>query len=421
MRINDLDNICVVGWSRTGISLTDLCLDLGKKVFVTESLGAESFDDRLIQSYSDRGVVFEWGGHSEEFIKYCSLIIVSPGVDLRKNIIGDISITLKIPLVGEIEFCFWLTEATFVAITGTNGKTTTTSLVYEVLKRDGKNVFVGGNIGVPLSSFVLETKKNDIIVLEISSFQLETVFTFRPHLAAILNIEPDHLDRYTGIEDYFAAKCGIFRNQTADDWAILNRNDKLLFDLAKSLPAQVVFFDCEFENENFSCVYQICRILGVERFVCEEVFSEFKGYDHRFQFVKEINDITFINDSKATNPASTIWALKNVPSSTGEPNIHLIAGGKDKGLDYRGVIPYLGKVKKVYLLGEAALKINQALKDSVPTEICDSLTMCLERAFLGAKSGDFVLFSPMCASFDMFRNYIERGERFIEIANALKA
>lgn len=415
MDINNFKTVCIVGWAKTGISLCNLLLFLKKEIRVTEIKTRENFTSSLIDKFRERGVKFEFGGHSENFIKTSQLIILSPGVDVLSSAVVGISRALNIPCVGEIEFSYWLTKAKFIAITGTNGKTTTSYLTYRVLRERRKRVFLGGNIGRPLSSFVLNTKKGDLIVLEVSSFQLETILQFRPYVAAVLNIEPDHLDRYLTFDEYFKAKMNIFKNQKNVDWAVLNKKSDLCKVIEKRIKSKLSFFSSEFSNENFSCVYRIASIFGASKLDCLKVFSAFGGLAHRLQFVRKFKEITFINDSKATNPASTIWALKNIKTP-----VILIAGGKDKGLDYSQILPYLKKVKKINLFGKASFKIKDALNFHANTEIFSSLEDVVATSFKESDSGDTILFSPMCSSFDMFSDYRQRGKKFIEIVKNLQ-
>jgi len=403
-----------MGWGRSGLALCDLLLSLGKKVFVSEEKERGCFPAALVDSYRQRGVAFEFGGHSPRSLDGADLLLVSPGVDgVRSELFRQAQVR-SIPCVGELEFASWLTKADIVAITGTNGKTTTAYLAREVLSQKNKRTFLGGNIGTPFSSFVSDTKKDDIVVLEVSSFQLETIIEFKPFVAAFLNIEPDHMDRYRNFESYLQAKLNIFRNQRPEDWAVLNKNMCYRNLLDKKVTSQIVYFSNEFSNENFSCVYRIAAVFGLSRTDCLPIFSQFKGLPHRLQVVRTVKGVTFVNDSKATNPSSTIWALRNIAAP-----IILLAGGKDKGLDYATLIPHLRRVKKINLFGESALKIQQALQDRVDLELCPSLYEAVQRSWRQARRGDTVLFSPMCASFDMFSDYEQRGAKFIELVNAL--
>ncbi|MFA5271835.1 MAG: UDP-N-acetylmuramoyl-L-alanine--D-glutamate ligase [Candidatus Omnitrophota bacterium] len=415
MNIDNIKKVCIVGWGKSGYSLCNLILALKKYAKVTERKERNKFHFAAIDKLQGQGVDFEFGGHSEKFIKDSQLVVLSPGVDPLNSPVVKIANNLNVPCVGEVEFASWLTKAKFVAITGTNGKTTTTFLTYRVLKENKKRVFLGGNIGIPVSSFILDTKKNDFVVLEISSFQLETIIGFRPFVATLLNIEPNHLDRHPTFGDYFEAKMNIFRNQQKDDWAVLNKNIEGLNAIEKRIKSRIVHFSSEFDNENLSCVYKIASIFSIDKAECLKVFSSFKGIPHRLQVVRAIGDVTFVNDSKSTNPSSAIWAFRNIKGP-----IILIAGGKDKGVDYVSVVPYLKNVKKINLFGQAAGKIEAALKTHADIKVFSSLKEVVDASFKDADKRATVLFSPMCSSFDMFTNYMERGRKFIEAVNSIE-
>jgi len=414
MNIDNIKKVCVVGWGKSGFSLCNLLLSLKKEVKLTELKERKYFHPALIDKLKDKGVSFEFGGHNENFLKGCQLIVLSPGVDTLNSAVIKIANSLNIPHVGEVEFAYWLTKAKFVAITGTNGKTTTTFLTYRVLRENKKRVFLGGNIGIPVSSFILGTRKGDLIVLEISSFQLETILEFKPFVSALLNIEPNHLDRHPTFNDYFRAKMNIFKNQQDKDFAVLNKNIELLTDIEKKIKSKVIHFSSEFENQNFSCIYRIAGIFGLGKADCLHVFNNFKGIPHRLQLVRVLNGVSFVNDSKSTNPSSTIWAFNNIKG-----DIILIAGGKDKGVDYESIIPHMGRVKKVNLFGQAAQKIEKALAGHVKTQIFPSLNDVVSASFKESNPKDTILLSPMCSSFDMFSNYMERGRKFIEAVKNL--
>lgn len=415
MDISRFKKICLVGWARSGTALCNVLLSLKKEVRVSEQKESASFDTSVINDFGKKGVQFEFGGHSEKFIKDSQLIILSPGVDPLRSAIAPIVGNLKILCVGEVEFASWLTQARLIAVTGTNGKTTTAYLTHKVLLQKRKRVFLGGNIGTPFSSFVLDTKKGDLVVLEISSFQMETIIEFRPYVAALLNIEPDHLDRYADFQEYFGAKMNIFKNQRRDDWAVINKNIQMRSTIEKNISSSIVYFSNEFENENLSCIYRIASVFGFSKLDCLGVFSSFKGLPHRLEVVREIKGITFVNDSKATNPSSTIWALKNTKTP-----VILLAGGKDKGLDYASITPYLRRVKKINLFGQAGATIKKALESSgIDSQAFSSFKDTIVASFNEASPGDTVILSPMCSSFDEFKNYEERGKVFCEIVNSL--
>lgn len=415
MDIDQIKKVVVVGWGKSGISLARLLAKLGKKVYVTEEKENKNFSFEKIDYFRRQGIEFEFGGHSLSFFKGADLVILSPAVDVNKSLAVKIAQELAIPYLGEIEFAFSLTKAKCIAITGTNGKTTTTFLTYRLLRNKYRRVFLGGNIGIAFSSFVLRTKPSDLIVLEVSSFQLETINKFKPYIASFLNIEPDHLDRHPSFEDYLKAKERIFSNQDRNDWAVLNSNSLVCQNVAEKITAKTRWFSNEFANENFSCVGVIGDILGISKEESFSLFSSFQGLAHRMQVIDKIEGVTFINDSKATNVNSTIWALKNLNAP-----IILLAGGKDKGFDYTEVIPYLTNVKKINLFGQASEKIEQQLKNSKEIQKCSSLEESMSLALENAQEGDFILLSPMCASFDMFTNYKERGKTFKCIVKKLK-
>jgi len=414
MNLENFDKVCVVGLGKSGYALCDLLLKIGKKTFVTEAKTADKFPAALINRFKANGVVFEFGGHSEQFIKQARLLVLSPGVDPAESRAVAVANRLGIPCVGEVEFAFWLTKAKFVALTGTNGKSTTTFLTYRVLKEKLRKVFLGGNIGIPVSSFILDTRAGDLVVLEISSFQLETIIEFRPLVAAFLNIDPNHLDRHPSFEAYLSAKLNIFRNQKADDFAVLKAGMGILPKIEPRISAKKIYFCDEFADANQSCVFRIAEIFGAGREDCQKVFTAFKGLPHRMQTVGEVRGVCFINDSKSTNPSSTIWALKNIDSP-----LILIAGGKDKGVDYRAILPYAKKVKAVHLFGAASAKIEAALSPGLATKRFSSLEEVVKASLDICVAGDTVLFSPMCSSFDMFTNYMERGRQFTQIVQRI--
>ena len=414
MNIDSFNTVCVVGFGRSGFYLVKLLKKAGKKIKVTEKREEGSFSPHIIKQFREQGVEFEFSRHTEKFIKGSDLIVISPGVDLKNTPIKEIAQNNGMPIVGEIEFASWFTTSKIVAITGTNGKTTTSFLTYTVLKSIQENVYLAGNIGIPFSRCVLETKAGGIIVLEVSSFQLESIIEFKPYIACLLNLEPDHLDRYVNFDEYMRAKLNIFRNQTDRDWAVINKNLFNLKNIIKNINARTIYFSHELSNENFSAVYRIASVFGVSKVDCIKILAGFKGLSHRMQLVRKVRGVTFINDSKATNPTSTVWALKNINSK-----VILIAGGKDKGLDYTVIKPYLKKVKRINLIGEVSDKIKRSLSKYKKIHTFNSLTEAVRDAYANASEKEVVLFSPMCASFDMFANYKERGKKFIEIVNSL--
>ena len=437
------DKILVVGLGATGIATAKFFARLGKKVTITDTKKEED----LIAALTDlKGVRFEghFGGHRmDDFLSH-PLIVISPGVDselpeLKEARQRDIKVS------GEIELASMFVKEPIIAITGTNGKTTVTSLLGEIFTRAYEDVFVGGNIGNPLFNYVLEDRKAKYVILEISSFQLETIETFRPTTSVLLNITEDHLDRYRNYEEYITAKYRIFENQTKVDHAVLNKNlettndikaNKLFFTTCEKLN-EGAFFDNgnmyvrlggrEFvykralspligihNTENILSALLVSHIYGIEQQVVEEVLRNFKGLAHRVEPIRELNGVRFYNDSKATNVDATRRALESI-----EGKVILIAGGKDKGGSYKVISDLMDKVKGLILIGEAKERISDELGKFAKTYMEKDLNSAAERAFEIADTGDIVLFSPMCSSFDMFRDYKERGNIFKKIVESM--
>ncbi len=399
-------NITIVGLGRSGFACATLLHSIGALVSITEK-------DRSPQvvGYAQRlptSIKYELGNHTSQFIWGRDLIVVSPGVDSNsKPLIW--AREFGIPVIGELECAWRLCPGRVIAITGTNGKTTTTTLIGRMIEASGQRVFVLGNIGTPFSAQVYQIRRGDFVVLEVSSFQLETIEKFKPNIAVILNFTPDHLDRYSDLSAYLSAKSRIFMNQDKGDFLVLNREDPIVSDLANSSEAKVVYFDSKLHvNLNFAAAKAVASILGIGSDLCERVFLAFKGLPHRLERVGELESREFINDSKATNPQATVFALQNI----NKPVI-LIAGGRDKGFDFSKIRDFLSqKIKSIILIGETKEKMRRAFEEKIPTKEAPDLLKAVETAFSESKRGDCILFSPMCSSFDMFRDYEHRGDIF---------
>jgi len=399
--------VTVLGLARSGLVSANLLYDLGAEVSVTDNQDNDS--TRLNASrLKSKNIRFEIGKHSAEFIQDKDLIVISPGVpDTASPVI--LAKQFKIPIISEIELAWLLCAATVIAVTGSNGKTTVTTLIGKILEAAAKKVFVCGNIGTPFAAEIEKMQAGDFVSLEVSSFQLEKIRDFKPKISVILNFSCNHLDRHKDMQEYLAAKKRIFINQDKSDYSVLNYDDPVVRDLAKETKAQVVYFSQAPKlNPNQAAVLAVAEILGVNKGVCLKVFEEFRGLEHRLEHVAEINNITFINDSKSTTVDSTIWALKNIAQP-----IVLIAGGRHKGLDYSVILELIHKkVKDIVLIGEAKEKIRNSLKGFPAIHEAATLDEAVNIALSKAKAGDCVLLSPMCSSFDMFSNYEERGRVF---------
>ena len=399
--------ITMVGLARSGLACANLFYELGAQVSVTDAKNAP-LTRRNARQLKSKKIKLELGRHTPDFIKRRDLVVISPGVsDTALPVVW--ARKFGIPIISEIEAGWILCPATVIAVTGSSGKTTVTTLIGLVLKAAKKRLFVCGNIGNPFTGEIKKMRPSDFVVLEISSFQLEKIQTFKPKIALITNVSNNHLDRYPGMKEYIQAKKRIFLNQDKSDYLVLNAEDKELRKMSRETKARVVFFKNEKGlNPNQSAVLAVCSILGIAKKTCLKVFKNFKGLKHRMEEVANIGGVRFINDSKATTVESAIWALKNIPSP-----VILIAGGKDKGVDYRALLATAQrKVKETILIGDAKKKIKSAFKGILSVSESATLEGAVRQAFSKARPGDCVLLSPMCSSFDMFSDYEHRGRVF---------
>ena len=399
--------VTVAGMARSGFASANLLYDLGADVSVSDNQDNDSTRSYALQLKS-KNIKIEIGRHSPEFIKDKDLLVVSPGIPGTALPIV-LAKQFQIPIISEIELGWILCPATVIAVTGSNGKTTVTTLIGKILEAKGKKVFILGNIGNPFCAEVEKMEAGDFVSLEVSSFQLENIHEFKPKIALILNFTCNHLDRYKDLQEYLTAKKRIFINQDKSDYLVLNHDDPAVKELAKETKANVVYFSQMPDlNLNQAAVLAVASILGINKELCLAVFREFKGIEHRLEYVAKINNVTFINDSKSTTVDSTIWAFKNISSP-----IVLIAGGKHKGIDYSIISDLIRKkAREVILIGEAREKIKNALTGISSIDESSTLKDAVNLAFSKAKPGDCVLLSPMCSSYDMFLNYEERGKIF---------
>jgi UDP-N-acetylmuramoylalanine--D-glutamate ligase len=403
--------IAIVGLARSGVACANLLHKLSALVSITEF--KDNLQTRRARSkLCSKSIKVELGKHSRDFIAQADLVVISPGVPPEAQPVKWARELKKI-LISEIEIASILCPAQVIAVTGSNGKTTVTTLIGKVLAAAGKKVFVCGNIGNPFCGEVSKMRHDDFVVLEVSSFQLETIRGFKPKVAVILNVTPNHLDRYKNIREYLDAKKRIFMNQRRDDFLVLNGSDRLLRSAASCARSKVVFFSKkEGFNPNQSAVMAVGKIFKISRQLMLKVFEEFKGIQHRLEHVTKINGVEFVNDSKATTADSAIWAIGNIDSP-----IILIAGGRHKGIDYRVILDIAkNKLKQAILIGEAKGIIARDLKPGgFAIDKAASLKEAVVKAYRQAKPGYCVLLSPMCSSYDMFTDYEERGRIFKKI------
>jgi len=417
----------VLGAGRSGQSVAKLLMDKGYKVVLS---------DIVVKRLQLPGVEFDLG-HTERILD-TDLIVLSPGIPTNLPILQRAR-ERGIPIYGELEVSSWFlpTDTKIIAITGTNGKTTTAYLTYEVIKAAGYPVVIAGNMGIPLSERVNDVKAGGYLVLEVSSFQLETIDKFRPYIGVWLNFVPEHLDRYRDVLDYWKAKARLFMNQTSTDFAILNKDVESYATL--NTDAQKLYLhDVDhiyhkdgtiyyggkpilsnihapvYMMENLLAVTGIVSIIKLDHSLIKHVFSEWKGLPHRMELVAEINGVRFINNSMCTNPTAFVKTLESIDSP-----IILIAGGKNKNLDITPIVEAIKRyTKHTLLIGETASLIKSYVDDA---EIMEDLPTAVKRAVELAEPGDVVLLSPGFASFDMFRDFAHRGEVFRDAVQKIKS
>ncbi len=440
--------VLVVGLARTGLATLKFLKEKGSLLSASEIRSKEEMRE-VWEELRSWEIEIEWGRHSIEHFLRQDLIVLSPGVDPG---IEPIQKALKkgIPVISEIELAYHFLEAPLIAITGTNGKTTTTLLTGEMLKEEGKRVGIGGNVGEPLILFADGKERWEVLVVEISSFQLERIERFRPRCSVLLNITEDHLDRYPNFKAYIQAKLRIFENQTIEDWAVLNRDDPLVMGSLDKISGKKLFFtlgkaieEGAFSNgeeivlrmnsleeryslrevplkgvhniENMMAAILAARLFGCSPRTIQKALERFQGLEHRLEFVREVGGIRFYNDSKGTNVGSVVKSLQ----SFSEPVI-LIAGGKDKKTDLSPLKDLIQKrVKRLILIGEARERMAQELGSFTETLKAESLEEAVSLAYQTSRPGEVVLLSPACSSFDMFKDYRERGNIFKELVRRL--
>jgi UDP-N-acetylmuramoylalanine--D-glutamate ligase len=447
--------VLVVGLGKSGVASALFLKKHGAKVSVSDTKSGDELRNE-IPVLLDNGISVETGGHGERTFRGQDLIVVSPGVPVDAPPLQQAR-SMGEAVIGEIELAAQFLPGPIVAITGSNGKTTTTTLAGEIMTAGGFATLVGGNIGTPAISLTDRATPETVIVLEVSSFQLETIQTFRPKVAVVLNVTPDHLDRHRTFEIYVNAKARLFENQQPVDFAVLNADDNTCVAMGKRTRAQVFWFSRQKEVERGAWVSDgkilfrdadghreilqtsdiplkgahnlenvlaaVCSgvLMGCVPEKIRQAVKSFKAVEHRLEFVATIRGVGYYNDSKATNVDATIKALESFPA-----NIHLILGGKDKGSDYTLLNELLRtRVKRVYTIGAAAAKIESQLlssKDGGPEVVhAETLENAIRKASAAAQSGDVVLLAPACASFDQFKSYEHRGKVFKEVVQSLSA
>lgn len=443
--------VLAAGMGKSGVAVIDALLKIGAELSVYDKKEPEKIDAEIMAIIKQNNIPSYFGKEPEKLDPF-DLIVLSPGIPLDEAFVVKAK-ELGIKIIGELELAYRLSKGKYIAITGTNGKTTTTTLVGEIFKNAGKETFVVGNIGVAAISKAFETTDDSYLITETSSFQLETIEQFRPVVSALLNITEDHLNRHKTMAQYGEAKGKVFENQTEDDYFVVNYDCVDSYKLSSKCKAKVVPFSrkaelpfgcfvkdqnivikteketisiCQTKDlkipglhnlENALAAAAVAYFGGISPDVITNTLKKFEGVEHRIEFVQEVGGVRFVNDSKGTNPDASIKAVEAI-----ESGIILIAGGYDKGSDFTDFIKaFNGRVKHMVLLGKTAPKIK-ATAESVNyfnVTIKKNMEQCVEEAYKIAEKGETVLLSPACASWDMYPNFEERGRHFKECVKNL--
>lgn len=431
--------VVVVGLGRSGVAAARWCSSRGARVIGTDA----SAPERLSAEARELPEVVA-GGHAGVPFRECDLVVVSPGVPPLAVL--DEAEAAGVPVIGEVELATRFVQVPIACVGGTNGKSTTTLLLAHMLEASGRRVFTGGNLGTPLAEVLPLSDAVELVILEVSSFQMERAPSFRPRVSILLNLSEDHLDRYASFEAYAAAKGNAFVNQGAEDVAVVPEGDAACLEQARRGGGRVVTFgpggDYEIcgrtvtetrSSENFSlegvdlhgahnlgnaaAAIAAARGLGATEVGVREGLARFRGLPHRTRFVASVDGIRFYDDSKGTNVGAAVTALLGLEEGRGV----LIAGGRDKHGSYEPLAHALArKGRGLVLIGESAPRIRAAVGDRVPVEDAADMSDAVHRAFRLARRGDAVLLSPACSSFDMFQSYADRGDRFTEAVRRLE-
>jgi len=449
--------VLVAGCGKSGVCATKLLLNKSESVILFDENKKNSLDKDKIQMKFDDvenldSLQIVLGNLEDDILEQISVMVISPGIPTDSEFVLRVK-QRGIPVWSEIELAYYYELGTVMAITGTNGKTTTTSLVGEIMKAHNPESYVVGNIGIPYTEQVTKTSKASVTVAEVSSFQLETIINFKPHVSAILNITPDHLDRHYTFDNYAKCKSDVCKNQGDEDYVVVNYDDPETMKLVNKLPGNVICFSRltsleegvfvqngnivvrehgkeievipldkiqilgDHNVENVLAAVAMTYYIGVPVDTIRQVCSSFKGVPHRIEYVRTVNGVAYYNDSKGTNPDAAIKGIQAMRAST-----YLIGGGYDKKSSYvEWIDSFQGKVKKLILLGQTAKDIDDCAKSRgfVDTVMVNSLEDAVKYCYENANDGECVLLSPACASWGMFDNYEQRGDMFKEYVNRL--
>ena len=438
--------VLVLGLAKSGESAARLLDKLGAIVTVNDGKPFE--ENPAAQSLLEEGIKVVTGGHPLELLdEDFEWMVKNPGIPYNNPMVMR-ALEKKIPVITEIELAYLISDAPIIGITGSNGKTTTTTMIAEVLTAGGQNGLLSGNIGFPASQVAQDAGETDTLVMELSSFQLMGIEAFHPEIAVITNLMPTHLDYHGSFEEYVAAKWNIQKNMTASDYVVLNFNQDLAKELAKKTAAKVLPFSTQEQVdgayldgdvltfrgeaimiaselgvpgshnvENALATIAVAKLRGIDNQVIKETLAHFGGVKHRLQYVGEINQVKFYNDSKSTNILATQKALSGFDNS----KVILIAGGLDRGNEFDELVPDIKGLKKMVILGESAARVKRAA-DQAEVSYLDASDVrdATRKAFSVAEPGDVVLLSPANASWDMYKNFEVRGDEFLAVFKELK-
>lgn len=436
--------ILVLGLAKSGTAAARALLQHGKQVRINDKSAKP--EDRLIKELEDLGAEVFYGDHPLEALNNMELVVKNPGISYDHPIVRE-AISKNIPVITEVELAYYLTESPIIGITGSNGKTTTTTLITKMIESSGIPVKVAGNIGIVATDVALSIDEDTTMVLELSSFQLQGTEKFRPNIAVLLNIYEAHLDYHKTFENYTAAKCNIFKNQTEKDYVVFNADDPIIMNEISHAKGRLVPFSVKnmtedgayissgkiyfrgeeiihvddvvlvgnHNLENILAAVAAAKLRGAENEAIRNVLATFSGVKHRLQYVETIEGRKFYNDSKATNILATQKAL----ASFTQPVI-LLAGGLDRGNEFTDLIPYLKNVKGMVLFGQTKGKLQQIAEQvHIPYILAENVEQAAEQAFHMSVEGDVILLSPACASWDQYRTFEERGDMFIQAVHRL--
>ncbi len=453
--------ILIVGCGKSGVSTAKYLVKQGARVMISDSKQRTELSEPL-KELGDIKIEFEFGGHTEKSFLGAELIVVSPGIPVSNHQMIQMAKSRGIPVTSEVEIAVNALEEPLIAITGTNGKTTVTTLIGEMFKADSKPVFVGGNIGEPLINRILSEERTVGVVAELSSFQIDLTEKMVPAVAVFTNVDQDHLDRYGSMENYVASKRKLARACDRNSFVVLNYDDTTVRSFANDNPGKLIWYTMknplelggDFAEKFYGAYYDaaknsivtklsgreeffplagfklfgdhnksnlmaaLCaaKVMGVGSAAIQNVIDNFKGLAHRLEYTRKKDGVYFFNDSKATNIQSVAASLSSFKRSP----VILIAGGKDKNMDFAPLIPYVqGKVKLLILVGEAKEKINRSLGDFAETYLVGTFEEAVLISFQKSRNGDIILLSPGCSSQDMFRDFEERGEYFKKLVHQL--